>query len=88
MTRPLDPRLVEAFYEAALWLKAEIEARRLRFFSTNFLREYARCKGFSFSNTLSPVIYDEVKRRHPELARWIVTNEHANARSEDEPSLL
>lgn len=67
--------LVDAFYEAAIVLKHHVEYDGWKW-SSNFLREYVRCRwGYKFSNTISPLILDEVIRQHPELAGWIVTAE-------------
>jgi len=72
-----DQKLVEAFYEAALFLKDKIENAGWKAFSANYLREHVRSRfGYRFTNSLSPVIMDEVIRQHPELADWIKLNKH------------
>jgi hypothetical protein len=66
---------VEAFHEAALFLKNRVENMGWKKFSSNYLREHVRCRfGIVFSNTESPEILREVIRQHPELCRWIVVN--------------
>jgi hypothetical protein len=73
-----DPRLVDAFYEAALWQIDQLKHHGWKKFTANFLREYARGKtAIPFSNDLSPVIMDEVIRQHPHLARYIKLHKHA-----------
>jgi hypothetical protein len=68
-------KLIEAFYEAALFLQDKIIHGGWAVFSSNYLREHVRCRyGYAFSNSLSPRILDEVKKQHPELALWITTN--------------
>jgi hypothetical protein len=75
-----DQRLVEAFYEAALFLKDKIEHAGWQTFSANYLREHVRCRhGYKFTNSLSPVIMDEVINQHPELAEWIRLHKHRPA---------
>jgi ABC-type antimicrobial peptide transport system permease subunit len=76
-----DQKLVDAFYEAALWLKDRVEHNHWPVFSANFLREYVRCRyGHRFTNTLSPYIMIEVINQHPELGRWIKTKVKEGAR--------
>lgn len=70
---PSDDQLVEAFAEAAIFLRNKCENSRWRW-SSNFLREYVRCAyGYSFTNTRSPTILRLVKERYPELRSWIGT---------------
>lgn len=67
--------LLNAFYEAALFLKDQCEHGGWRKFSSNYLREHARCRyGVAFSNTLSPKLLRQVLKEHPDLAQWIKTN--------------
>ena len=62
-----DQYLVNAFYRAALFLKARIQNEGWGW-SSNYLREHARCAyGLKFSNTQSPAILDELLAQHPEL---------------------
>jgi hypothetical protein len=71
----IDQKLVDAFHEAALFLKDRIEYGGWKIFSSNYLREHVRCRyGLGFSNTLSPIILDEVLKQHPELGSWIRVN--------------
>lgn len=52
-----DQKLVDAFHEAALFLKDRIEHGGWKVFSSNYLREHVRCRfGFKVGNTLSPTI--------------------------------
>jgi hypothetical protein len=64
-------RLVEAFYQAALFLIERVEHDRWHF-TSNYLREHARCAtGMQFTNTLSPQILRALRERHPELKPYI-----------------
>ena len=75
-----DPRLVDAFYDAALFQIDQIEHHGWGKFTSNFLREYARAKyKLRFSNSLSPRIFDEVIRQHPHLGEWIKTKHKKEA---------
>lgn len=74
--KPLDQRLVDAFFEAAIFLKHHVEHDNWKW-TSNFLREYARARSrMTFSNNLSPVVMDEVIKQHPELGAWIKLNVH------------
>jgi hypothetical protein len=67
----IDQHLVDAFYRAALFLKARIKYDGWGW-SSNYLREHARCAyGLRFTNTQSPDIYDELIRQHPELKELV-----------------
>jgi hypothetical protein len=64
-------RLVDAFYHAALYLKARVEQDGWHWHS-NYLREHVRCAtGMQFTNTLSPQILRELRYRHPEFKPYI-----------------
>ena len=80
-------RKVDAFHEAALFLKDKIENGGWKRFSSNYLREHARCRfGIKFSNTDSPEVLRELRNQHPELARWITINarkEHETRGTDD-----
>ena len=67
-------RLIRLVIEEADILIDHIKHGPWRHFSANYLREVVRCKhGETFTNTVSPMIYDEVKRRRPDLKNWIDT---------------
>lgn len=64
-------KLVDAFYRAALFLKARVDEDGWKW-SSNFLREYVRCSTrIGFTNTESPDFLREVRRQHPELRAYI-----------------
>lgn len=67
-----DQKLVNAFYEAAIWLKYQIDNEGWKRFSANYLREHVRCRhAMRFTNSLSPIILRMVIEQHPNLAQWI-----------------
>ena len=67
-------RLVRLVTQEADILIDDVRTGRFRKFSANYLREIVRCKhGESFTNTVSPIVYDEVKRRRPDLKNWMDT---------------
>lgn len=67
-------RLVRLVTEEADILIDNVKNGNWRKFSANYLREIVRCKhGESFTNTVSPIVYDEVKRRRPDLKNWMDT---------------
>src|SRR5262245_154484 len=69
----MDQRLVDAFYEAALFLVDQVDNHGW-VWSSNYLREHVRCRHqLQFANTISPVILREVVRQHPELRGIIRT---------------
>lgn len=71
-----DDYMVRAFHEAALFLKDRVENAGWKKFSSNYLREYVRCRyGYRFSNSLSPVILDKLLLQHPEWEPWVKTAE-------------
>jgi hypothetical protein len=74
MTTTTDAKqkmLVQAFYRAALFMKARCENDGWQP-SSNYLREQVRCAtGLKFSNSYFPVILREVLRAHPKLERFI-----------------
>jgi hypothetical protein len=61
-----NPKLVEAFYKAGLFMKERIERSGWRP-SSNYLREHVRATGLKFSNSRSPLILRAVLQSHPEL---------------------
>lgn len=66
---------VDAFHEAALFLKDKIENGGWKKFRSNYLREHCACRfGIGFSNSDSPAILDELRKQHPEVARWVVVH--------------
>jgi hypothetical protein len=72
MTDAFTNKLVHEFTEAAVWLVGQVKLGHFKKFSSNFLREYVRCKtGLRFSNSISPDILRSVIRRRPDLAPWI-----------------
>jgi hypothetical protein len=75
-----DQRLVNAFHEAALFLRDKIEYGGWKEFSSNYLREHVRCRfGLHFTNTISPKMLDEVVKQHPEMGSWIKINSRKKA---------
>jgi hypothetical protein len=83
-----DQRLVDAFYEAALFQIDMIKKRDFKKFTSNFLREYARAKtAIPFSNDLSPQIMDQVLAEHPHLKDWIKLHKHARGGKNPGPPL-
>jgi UDP-N-acetylmuramate dehydrogenase len=66
-----DAKLVKAFYRAAKFQIYMVENEGWHW-TSNFLREYVRARyGFKFTNSDSPEILREVKRRYPEVAPYI-----------------
>jgi len=79
-----DPRLVPDMADAARFLLDRIEQDGWKQWSWNYLREHIRCKhGAMFSNTVSPQVYDELKRRYPDLAVRIAKAERASGGQSD-----
>jgi hypothetical protein len=71
MAEASDEQLVRAFSAAAHFLKDKCE-REGWHWSSNFLREFARCSTtLQFANARSPTILRMVKDRYPELRGWI-----------------
>ena len=67
----VDQKLVGAYYEATLWLIDQIKHHGWHHWSADFLCEYARARyAYEFSDSLSPLILDEMLRQHPHLKRW------------------
>ena len=65
-------RFAAAFYEGALWQRTEMKRGMWDKFCANFCREWARGRyAYSFKNDISPKVFAEVIRQHPEMARWI-----------------
>ena len=65
-------RLVRFVTQAADDLIDKVKNKGWHCFSTNYLREVARCQyGEPFTNTDSPEVYTEVIKRRPDLAKWI-----------------
>lgn len=68
----LDPKLVEAYRNAALTLIDNIERKGWKKFRSNYLREHVRCRyGLGFGNELSPDVLREVLKQCPQLAAYI-----------------
>lgn len=66
-----DRHLLQAFYKAALFMKAKCETEGWQP-SSNYLREHVRCAtGLQFTNSKSPEILRALLREHPELAPYI-----------------
>lgn len=67
-----DPKLVQAFYRACLFVKERCKTSGWRPGAT-YLREHVRCAtGLKFSNSRSPLILRAVLQSHPELRQYIV----------------
>jgi hypothetical protein len=65
-----SPKLVEKFYQSALFLKERMELDGWTW-SWNYLREHARCAlGARFTNTVSPEILTALRKAHPEIAHY------------------
>lgn len=68
----IDPKLVKAYRNAALFLIDMIENHGWKKFSSNYLREHVRCRyGLEFGNEISPEVLREVLKLCPQLASYI-----------------
>lgn len=64
-------KLTEAYRRSCLFQIEQIKNGGWKW-SDNFNREYMRCCcGESFSNTISPILSELVKRRWPEIASFV-----------------
>jgi len=79
----VDPRLLKAFYQAALFLRERVERDGWKW-SSNYLREHARCAtpGVRFTNSESPKLLRALLRAHPELGPHIRINPLKNKAKE------
>lgn len=63
--KEFQERIIQAFCEGAYFQLAQPPPWK---YVENFNREYARCKyQLAYSNTVSPIVHDEVQRRVPEV---------------------
>ena len=63
-------KIVDTHYRSALYLKERIESDGWEW-SWNYLREHARCcLHLDFSNTVSSLVYAELRKAHPDISHF------------------